>query len=191
MKKHIADNRVKYICGMILFAVGAVWGSIAMSKLPPDDVSSLTSFFSSSAEQGRGAAFISVYKHCLLDNLKTIFIFFILSLTLYTCWLCFVIPLLKGFTSGFTAAFLVKNYGVHGLVYALLGIMPSSAIQVFVRVFSTVVCINFAGDRMRRRDLGARAAFGIMPSLAVVYCVMAIFSLYDALVAPALFKTLF
>lgn len=162
-----------------------------MSKLPTEDVSSLAAFFTSSAEQGRGAAFVSVYKRCLLDNLKIIVVFFILSLTLYTCWLCYALPLLKGFTAGFTAMFLIKNYGVHGLVYTLLGILPSSLIQILVRVFATVVCINFSHDRMKRRDLGARAALGITPSLAVVYGIMAVFSLYDALVAPTLFKTLF
>ena len=162
-----------------------------MTKLSPENSVNLTTFFSSSAEQGKTASFISVYKRCLVDNLKSILVFFILSLTLYTCWLCFALPFLKGFTSGFTIMFLISNYGVHGLVYALLGIFPSSVMNVFVRVFATVICINFSCDRMKRRDLGARAAFGITPPLAVVYCVMSVFSLYDALVAPALFKTLF
>lgn len=191
LKRHIAENRIKYLCGVVLFVIGVVCGCVALSKLPTDKTESLTSFFSLSAEQGRNTTFISVYKRCLADNFKCSVIFLILSFTLYTCWLCLGLSFIKGFTAGFTSGFLIKNYGVHGLVYTLLGIVPSSLLHATIRIFAAVVCINFSCSRIKSRALGAREALGVVPPLLIVFCIMSVFSLYDALISPSLFKSLF
>ena len=191
LNRHIADNRIKYLCGVFLFVAGVVWGCSSVMRFTPEKLSGLVSFFSSSAEQGRTATFISVYKRCLIENFKCVFIFLILSFTSYTCWLCLGLSFIKGFSSGFTATFLIKNYGVHGVVYTLLGICPSMVLHVVVRLFAAVVCINFACDRIRSKALGARAALGVVPPLAVIWVIMCAFSLYDAFISPPLFKSLF
>ncbi len=162
-----------------------------MQRLTPDRAQALVEYFSASAAPVTSAAFADVFKACLISNFKYTVLYFVLSLTVYTAWCSCIIPAVKGFTAGFTAVFLIKNYAAHGVAYTFLAILPSAVISLPVYLFASAVCINFAAGRRRRGEVGARAAFGIVPALTVIYTVMAVCSLYDAAIAPFIFKNLF
>ncbi len=166
-------------------------GCSTHSSLSADNAQSLVVHFSESAVDGVKATFTEVFKNCLISNLKYILIYFVLSMTAYSAWCCVTVPAVKGFAAGFTSSFLIANYAAHGVAYVLLAILPSALLVLPVHFFAAVVCINFATDRRKRGDIGARAAMGIVPALAIIFTVMAVCSLYDALISPFIFKNLF
>lgn len=188
---HIHDNSAKYILGIILTLAGVCTGCAVMMRLPADRAQALVAYFSESAAKGETVAFTRVFKSSLISNMKYLLLYFVLSLTVYSSWLCVAIPGYKGFAAGFTAVFLIRNYGAHGVAYTMLAIVPSTALIIPVYLFTSAVCINFATDRRKRGEVGARAALGMVPALMIVYAVMAVFSLYDVIVAPAIFRSLF
>lgn len=112
-------------------------------------------------------------------------------MTAYSAWCCAAIPAIKGFSAAFTSAFLIANYGAHGVAYVLLAIVPAAVLMFPLHFFTAVVCINFAASRRRSGDVGARAAMGIVPALTIIYTVMAVCSLYDAIISPVIFKNMF
>ncbi len=161
-----------------------------MARLSDDKAQALVEYFSASAE-GADSTFTEVFKSCLIVNFKYILLYFVLSLTVYTAWCCAAIPGIKGFAAGFTSVFLIKNYGAHGVVYALLAILPATVMVLPVYLFASAVCINFAAGRRKRGEAGARTAIGIVPALAVIYAAMGVCSLYDTVIVPFIFKNLF
>ncbi|MBQ6998872.1 MAG: stage II sporulation protein M [Clostridia bacterium] len=190
-KEHIRNNSVKYILCIILLLAGTCVGCSRHSTLSADNAQSLVTYFSESAVDGAAATFTEVFKNCLISNLKYTVAYFVLSMTAYSAWCCVAVPAVKGFAAGFTSAFLIANYAAHGVAYVLLAILPSCLLILPMHFFAAVVCINFAADRRKRRDIGARAAMGIVPALAIIFAVMAVCSLYDALISPFIFKNLF
>ena len=191
LKKHIRNNLGKYILSVILLITGICFGCSAHSHLAQEKAQSLVTYFSESVEQSTSVHFTEVFKNCLISNLKYILIYFILSMTVYSSWCCLGIVAVKGFAVGFTADFLIANYAAHGVAYVLLAILPSSLFILPLHFFAAIVCINFATDRHKRKDIGARAAMGIVPALIIIYTIMAVCSLYDSVISPLIFKNMF
>lgn len=170
---------------------GICTGCAMLLRLPDDKARALVSYFSESAANGETATFAKVFKSCLLINMKYVMLYFLMSLTVYSSWLCPTVSGYKGFSVGFTSAFLIKNYGAHGVAYFMLAIIPAAVLAVPVHLFTSVVCINFAAGRRKRSEVGARAALGIVPALVIIYTVMVLCSLYDVIIAPVIFRNLF
>lgn len=189
-REHIEDNAGKYILGIIIFLVGICIGVSFMAGIDIEKEQELVTYFASAAK-GVNASFNSVLKVCLINNFKYIAVYFVMSLTVYSAWLCIAVVGAKGFVAGFTATFLIKNYGAHGVIYTLLAIAPATIIVLPVLLFASAVCINFAIERRKTGAMGMKPALGIVPALVVIYSVMAICSLYDVIIAPLVFKNLF
>ncbi len=191
LKKHIMNNSIKYILCLILLITGICFGCSAHSRLTQEKAQSLVTYFSESVAQSTSVHFTEVFKNCLISNFKYILIYFILSMTVYSSWCCLGVVAAKGFAVGFTSDFLIANYAAHGVAYVLLAILPSSLLILPLHFFTAIVCINFATDRHKRKDIGARAAMGIVPAIVIIYTIMAVCSLYDAVISPLIFKNMF
>ncbi len=190
LREHIENNSFKYIWGVILFLAGVCIGVSVMKGIGAEKEGKLVSFFAQAVKASEGN-FASSYKSCLLTNLRYTAACFLLSLTVYTAWLTAAVSAVKGFTVGFTSAFLIKNYGINGVIYTLFAIAPSLLLMLPLLLFMAVVCINFASERRRTSSKGAGEAFKILPPLALIYCIMAVCSLYDGAIATLIFKSLF
>ena len=168
-------------------------GSAFAVKLDGEKSGELVGYLSDfiSVGDNENIAFGNVLKSCMLLNLKYICTYFFLSLTVYSAWLCPFVPGYRGFASGFTCTFIIKNYGFKGALYSLLSVIPSITLMFPVYVFTAVVCINFAAGRRKKGEAGIRSAAGIVPALAVIYCIMTVTSLFDAFISPVIFKYIF
>lgn len=168
-------------------------GSAFTVKIDGENSAELVKYFSDFISLGNNEdiAFGSVLKACMLLNLKYICTYFVLSLTVYSSWLCPLVPAYRGFASGFTCTFIIKNYGLKGVLYSLLSVIPSITLMFPVYVFATVVCINFASERHRKGEAGIRSAAGVLPALVIIYCIMTVTSLFDAFISPVIFKYIF
>ncbi len=188
---HINNNSGKYILGAFFFVLGVCVGVAAYLNLSQETRQSLVSYFAGYSNISDDIPFAGVLKSCMQTNLKYIILYFLLSLTLYTSWACVLMPGVRGFSSGFAAAFLMGTEGGRGTAYTFLSIIPSVILSLPVYVFAAVVCINFAAERRKNGEVGARTAVRIIPALAIIYFVMAICGLFDVFITPVVFKLLF
>jgi len=193
LKNHIETNIGKYILASVLFIAGVCIGAVMLINLPDENAQALTTYFSGFTTPGSDGdiEFTNILKSCMVANLKYMAVYFALSLTFYSAWLCMGVPAAKGFASGFTCAFLIKNYGFRGVIYSLISIAPSTAALLPVYLFAAIVCINFASQRRKRGEVGARSAVAVIPALAVIYCIMTVCSLFDVFISPVIFKYVF
>ena len=161
-----------------------------MLRMNTDAEKVLVDYFMS-ASKNADASFEASFKSCVMTNLKYILTFFVLSMTIYSSWLCVAVSGIKGFMAGFTATFLIKNYGTYGVIYTVLAIAPSTFIMIPVLLFGAVVCINFAADRRKNKAAGMKSALKIVVPLIIIYSAMTVCSLYDSIITPLIFKNLF
>ncbi len=191
LKEYIRNNSVKYIACIVLLVIGVCIGSSSYINLNQEKAQLLVNYFSDSVTDGKTAVFTEVFKNCLLSNMKYILVYFLFSTTVYISWACLLVGAAKGFATGFTSAFLILNYASNGVAYVLLAVVPSLLLVLPVHCFTASVCINFAADRHKRGDIGARAAMGIVPALLIIYTIMCVCSLFDAVISPLIFENMF
>lgn len=193
LKEHIKNNGAKYIVGVFLFAVSVFAGSYVMANLPDESSAGLVRYFSGFVSTGKSndIAFGKILKACTLSNIKYIAAYFLLALTVYSSRASLLIPAYKGFASGFTCTFIIKNYGLGGVLYSVLSVIPSITLLFPIYLFASVVCINFAQQRRAEGRAGVRSAVEILPALAVIFCAAMLVSVFDAFISPVVFKYVF
>lgn len=161
-KKHFQNSFIVYFILTIFFVIGIVIGAILINKLGTGENLNFVNHFSwifKHIEEGKYKS-VDIFKLTLLSNAKIVSIIWILGLIglgvliipLILCW--------KGVTIGFIVGFLVKEFGIKGFTFALLGLLPNYLIIIpsFLVIGATGLTysaygIKARGSRMNNRNI--------------------------------------
>lgn len=138
-----------------------------------------------------------VLKDALLKYGKTVGIAWILGFTVIGIPFSILIILLKGFTYGFTSAFLIKQYGMSGLWFGFLSYIPQNLILIPMFVFVVHGSIEFALKSGKNKHGKARfhkdrtqewIEYGLILLVGMACVILA--SVIETYVTPSLMKSL-
>jgi stage II sporulation protein M len=193
--KFIVTHLLLFIFITVLFSISVLFGAIVVQALENSQKTELYLYFNSFLSY-IGQLELSdntIMVEALGRNLKHLGILWILGLSVIGLPVIIAMVFIKGFSIGFTVAFLIEQYSIKGLQLAIATILPQNLIIVPVTIFVGVAGIVFSIQLIQNRiinegkSLFARfIQYGIIIAISILLIVLA--SCYEAYVAPNFFR---
>ncbi len=197
IKDYVLANRWKFALLIFFLFLGALTGPVALASLD-DGVKDATEKYLSNLVSAYNLQTVSraaVFKRALYTNIKSV-LFFSTAL-LWPGFIPFLVfvAAIKGYKVGFTAALSVKTFGIKGVGFSVLALMPQIAIFIPALLIYGVYSINFALLKRRKTLQGTDFKKNeIYIKCLLVIFVMIIFSIVsafaDAYIIPPILKPL-
>jgi len=159
VRKNAADyvraNIVAYFFMTLIFVIGIVIGAMAVKTLPDEQKTELVGYLrvffqglagSEQAMPDTQSLLVSV----MLNNLKVIVVMWLLGFTIVGIPFVLFLVCLRGFVIGFTVGFLVNEYIMKGLLFALVSVLPHNFFAVPAILATGVAATTFSLMLVRR-----------------------------------------
>lgn len=150
--EYFRDNRGIYIFIIALFTGGVLAGALSLRGLEEEQLLQLNRYFLVLAESltdsggpGQGA----VLRQALYINLRYLLLTSFLGLFIFGFPLVAGLVGLRGFSLGFTVAFLVRRSSLHGVLFAAGAILPHNLILIPAVVIGGVTAFSLSWFRLR------------------------------------------
>lgn len=197
VERHIRSNQGIYFFVVILFLTGVVFGALAVRTLASHQKTELMEYLQVFVGDVTSEVLPSgneLLLPTLWANAKTIILLWLGGLTVVGLPLTLILLFTKGFSSGFTVAFLVEEVKWRGFVLATTAILPHSLFVIPALLFLSAGAISFAYCVLRQRFFNRRSHREASPfwsyALFICYAGLAIFlaALVEAYITPVLAK---
>lgn len=179
-----------YFTLVIFFIVGIVAGAVIINRLSNENNIKLADHFSwifDYIEDGNYRS-IDVFKLSLLSNLKFVLTIWILGfigvgaiiIPMVICW--------KGAAIGFTVGILVKEFGMNGFLFALLGLLPHYLIIIpgFLAIGSVGLSHSLYIMKSKRNRMGSKDMADYSILILLFYIIVILGSLVEGFFTPHL-----
>ena len=141
LKKYLEENRLVMLIVISSLAVGVVIGAIMAVGTSQEDGEALClSLVQSIMNTGVYASFMKA----LLLEFKSFLILFICGIAVVGSPAAAFYIGIKGYSVGFTVAFLIRSYGLAGLLAALGGVLPHYLLLIPAFMCMGIIGINFS-----------------------------------------------
>ncbi|WP_058485416.1 stage II sporulation protein M [Defluviitalea phaphyphila] len=145
-KKFISKREKLYGISIIIFLIGICIGSIVANYInliqKQELLQYMNEFFIRFPQEK--ISYFEVLKECIFTHGKTIIILWILGIGIIGIPFIIIILFIKGFSYGFTSAFLLVNYGWNGFLFSIVSCIPQNIILIPGLMFISAASINFA-----------------------------------------------
>ncbi|MGB4273408.1 MAG: stage II sporulation protein M [Bacillota bacterium] len=143
LRKHV----LTYTILSVILILGVIFGALSAKVLPDEEKSELaqdlTAFFRGFGETMQVAA-VSASQQGFYGNLKTVFIGWLLGLSVIGAPGIGVLLFLRGFTIGFTVGFLVLQMASRGVLLAFVSVLPQNLFIIPALILSFESSLTFA-----------------------------------------------
>lgn len=168
--EYFKANIAVYFIVVLIFFIGIALGAMAIKILPEmqkaELVQYLNLFFSEFAVKAEGNT--EMLLAALWGNLKIILLLWLLGFTIIGIPFVLFIVFTRGFIIGFSVGFLVNEYILKGLLFAIISILPHNLLMIPLIAFVAVTATNFSVQLIRRKN----AAGGRLLSASIHYSVL-------------------
>ncbi|SDD36946.1 stage II sporulation protein M [Sporomusa acidovorans] len=160
LRKNTADyiraNIVAYFFMILIFVIGVVIGAMAVKTLPDEQkvelIGYLRVFFQGLAARSEGIGDTHVLlTSVVLNNIKIIGIMWLLGFTIVGIPFVLFMVCLRGFVIGFTVGFLVNEYVMKGLLFAIVAVLPHNFLAIPAILATGVAATTFSLMLVRRK----------------------------------------
>ena len=145
---HLKTHIVAYFFLILIFMIGVVAGAFAVKTLPDEQKAELISylrlFFQGLTTSSDTVRSPDLLQSALYNNAKAIGIIWLLGFTVIGVPIILFIIFTRGFVIGFTVGFLVNEYLMGGLAFALVSILPHNFFAVPSLLLTGVAAISFS-----------------------------------------------
>ncbi|MDR3593025.1 MAG: stage II sporulation protein M [Negativicutes bacterium] len=196
LNEYLKANVVAYFFLILIFLIGVVVGALAVKTLPEEQKVELIGYlkiFFQGLVHGPGSGDTpELFGTVLLNNVKTVALMWLLGFTVVGIPFVLFIIFTRGFVIGFTVGFLVNEYVLKGLVFALASVLPHNFLAVPALLVTGVSATSFSLMLVRRR-LRAKAnlfyesiGYSLLCLLMLILIVIA--SLVEVYISPVFMK---
>lgn len=129
---------------MLDFILGIVLGSLSLKSASSDTLNALDFLFVTNLENRLSLTAFEVFYASFASDFVFVFAVFLLN---FACWGVFVLPLIcafKGFGVGISSAYMFTKFGVTGIGFYILVILPGTV--MFLLCFITALKEAFIGS---------------------------------------------
>lgn len=153
---YLRANLVPYFFMILILTIGIVVGALAVKTLPDEQKTELIGylriFFSGLTKSPDSIADMpALLSNVLFNNAKSILIMWLLGFTVIGIPFVLFILFTRGFIIGFTVGFLVNEYIMKGLLFALVSVLPHNFFAVPAILVTGVSATNFSLKLLRHR----------------------------------------
>jgi len=196
INEYLKANVVAYFFLILIFLIGVVIGALAVKTLPEEQkvelIGYLKIFFQGLAHGPGVSDTPELLGTVLLNNVKTVALMWLLGFTVVGIPFVLFIIFTRGFVIGFTVGFLVNEYVLKGLVFALASVLPHNFLAVPALLITGVSATSFSLMLVRRR-LRAKAnlfyeSIGYSMLCLLMLVMMVIASLVEVYISPVFMK---
>ncbi len=150
LRQHLEEHFVSYFFVLVLFAVGVIFGAIAVKALTfsqkQDLLAFLQQFFASGMVVPNGSA---VFLQTLTANLQLAGLIWLMGLVVFGLPLVIILVFLQGFVLGFSVGFLVHEMGAKGFLLAACSVLPHNLLLVPAILVISAMSIYFTFQTLR------------------------------------------
>ncbi len=195
---YIRAHIVAYFFMILIFVIGIVIGAMAVKTLPDEQKSELIGylrvFFQGLSEHPEGITDThTLLINVLVNNAKIIAIMWLLGFTIVGIPFVLFIICLRGFVIGFTVGFLVNEYIMKGLLFAIASVLPHNFLAVPAILATGVSATTFSLMLVRQKNKGKTNLFYSSIAYSIFCLTMLVIMLGAALVevyvSPVFMKT--
>lgn len=156
---YLKANIVSYFFIILIFVIGVVVGALAVKILPDEQKNELISYlriFFMGLSQGTEGTISTenMIGMVMFNNAKTVVLIWILGFTIVGIPFVLFIIFTRGFIIGFTVGFLVNEYVMKGLLFALASVLPHNLFAVPAILVMGVSATTFSLMLVRRKTYG-------------------------------------
>lgn len=196
ISNHVKSNLGLYFLVLIFFTVGVASGAFTVKAL--DDLQKealikyLQGFFQVLTTKEINS--LVILRQSIKNNLQTVFVIWLLGITVIGIPVTLLIMGVRGFIIGFTVAFLIDGLGFKGLFFTALAILPHNLIIIPCLVAISVISVSFSmmiiKDKLARRwtkDYWQKF-FSYCLLVIVLFLVSVVGSVIEAYIVPVFIK---
>lgn len=188
-------NKLCYLFILLFFCVGIVLGVYTVKYMNEGDKTDLSNYFTSYINSllknntNYGALFFNVLK----KNFLFIIPIFLMSFLFFGSPIILILDLIKGFSIGYTFAFLITTYNNSGIGVAFVSIIPQNLIYIPGFIILSIVSLSFSIEHFKRRFLKKGWNVKFNPKSTVVFLGLLIIlfgigALIETYISPNLIK---
>lgn len=194
---YLKANIVAYFFMILIFVIGVVVGALAVRTLPDEQKVELINYlhiFFTGLTQGAENSMSSsnIMSTVMFNNTKTIVLMWILGFTIVGIPFVLFILFTRGFIIGFTVGFLVNEYVMRGLLFALASVLPHNFFAIPAILITGVSATKFSLMLARRRKQAKinlwYEAVGYSLLCALMVVVMLFSALLEVYISPVFMK---
>lgn len=161
-------NLALYFFIVLLFIVGVVFGAMAVKTLGEEQKSELITYlkvFFQGLNKGQANVLDNgiVAKQAIINNVKTVGVIWLLGITVIGVPVILFIVFTRGFVVGFTVGFLVNEYLLRGVAFAIASVVPHNFLVLPAVIIAAVSAVSFSllivKNRMRHNRLSLTQEF--------------------------------
>lgn len=194
---YIRANIVGYFFMLLVFVGGVVFGALAVKSLPEQQKAELVGylqiFFQGfSVWTAESYSSTDLFVNVMSNHIKTVGLIWLLGFTVIGMPLVWFIVFTRGFVAGFTVGFLINEYIMKGLVFALAAVLPHSILSVPAVIAAGVSATSFSlwlarKQRNSKTTIGYEAIGYSVLCLAMLL-VLLIAALVEVYISPLFMK---
>lgn len=195
MNEAFRKNKLCYLFILLFFCVGVVLGVYTVKYMDEGDKTNLSNYFTSyinsllESNTNYGSLFFNVLK----KNLLLIVPIFLMSFLFFGAPIVLIIDLIKGFSVGYTFAFLITTYSNSGFMIALISIIPQNLIYIPAFIILSIISLSFSIEHFKSRFLKKawNFKFNFKNNIIVIVLLFILFgigSIVETYVSPNLIR---
>lgn len=194
--RHFQNNFFLYLlvvtCLLIGISAGAITINVLNNSQKQQLISFLDAFFKILNEEGINSFLL--LKQSFINNIQTAATIWILGVIVIGIPVIIGVIILRGFIIGFTVGFLFDEFGLKGLLFSLLAILPQNIFIIPGLVIITVISISFSlniiKNKIKRnsRYSFVREFLVYSTTILIISSVLIIGSIIEAYITPVFMK---
>lgn len=194
VREHFNKCTGTYLIIIVFLILGIAVGSIMSKVLEEQQIKNLVSFLNSYFKvlNETDIKSIILLKQSILNNLKTVFLLWLFGIIIIGVPLTFCIISLRGFVIGFTVSFLFKEFGLNGILFSLLAILPQNIFIIPGLIIISVISFSFSTNFLKRRRQYRYSTYqniiNYSITILLVTTLLIVGSIVEAYVTPVFMK---
>ncbi len=189
--EYLKRNSYIYISAFAIFVIGILIGSLASCGVDQNQTKELTDYINAFFLNSDNISHFSVFKLCLCENFKLIFMCALCSMLIYTMPFCFLAVGFKGFTLGFTTGFILKNYSLKGALFLFSSVLPISVVLLPLLLIMCAVCLRFSLLCYKNKPKRKKEIFSFIITMTAFWVSLNIVDLLQSFISAFAVKGIF
>lgn len=153
LQKNIKENMWAYFAVTLFFAIGLAAGAFTVKALDNNQKQELVTYLNGFFQTISGEKVNNgrVLYQALKNNFQTVFLMWILGITIIGVPFTLFITSFRGFIIGFTISFLIQGLGWKGVLFMIAAVIPQNILYIPYLLVISAVSLCFSLQVFKRK----------------------------------------